>query len=112
MKQDAIKANLMSVHGCPQEDAEILAGQFMTLYLRKDQTLSNPHLFHEDNSPGLKDVAHSVNFKETIYNVEEQEVLREYIEGAYDTPEDYTYFMQNEKSFFDIISRRSRTSEK
>ena len=88
----------MSVHGCPQEDTEILAGQFMTLHVRNDQTLSNPHLRHKDNSPGRKkDVAHAVNFEERIYDVEEQDVLREYIERAYDSREHHTYFMQNAK---------------
>ena len=88
----------MSVHVCPQEDAEILAGQFITLHVRNDQTLSNPHLPQKDNSPGRKeDVAHAVNFEETMYNVEEQEALREYIERAYDAPEHHAYFMQNAK---------------
>ena len=43
-------------------------------------------------------VAHAVNFEKTIYNVEEQEVLREYIESAYDAPEHHNYFMQNAKT--------------
>ena len=75
-KQETIKTNLIACHGCPEETADILAEQFRTL--RAKSYASAPMRDNKD-TPMRNDPDQAVHFQESLYDVEEENVLNEFM---------------------------------
>ena len=95
LKQETIKTNLISVHGCPIEDAQTLAEEFMSLKTNPSTQKygRQAHGLEEDETPRRTEPSpHSVHFQEIIYEAEEQDVLQQRITAAFRSDEFERYF--------------------